>query len=267
MKQIKKIPKLQARAADSHKGDYGRVLVIGGSVGMAGAVGLAGKAALRSGAGLVTVAVPREIQDVVSSYELCYMTMQLELGAIVKSARDFDAIAFGPGIGVSIEARRVLEWLIRQDGLRIVVDADGLNNLVKITGWEKTLKAKLVLTPNPGEMKRLWQSVIREPMPVDRIEQAVNLAIHAGTVVVLKGNKTVVSDGYNYYVNNTGNPGMATGGSGDVLAGVVAALIGQGLSDFDASVLGVYGHGKAGDRVAERCGEVSMIASDIIDEL
>jgi len=176
-------------------------------------------------------------------------------------------VAFGPGVGISGALRSVLETLLEQDQLRLVIDADGLNNLAGIKDWTVKLKANPILTPHPGEMKRLWSGLFREPLPSDRQQQAIQLAQQTKTVVALKGAGTVVTDGEKVYINKTGNPGMATAGSGDVLTGVITALAGQGMSDFDATVLGVYIHGLAGDIAAEKIGQVSLMTTDIIQAL
>ncbi len=176
-------------------------------------------------------------------------------------------MAFGPGVGISGELRSLLETLLRQDNLRLVIDADGLNNLAGIKDWPAGLKANLILTPHAGEMKRLWSALFREQLPSDRQQQAAQLAQQTKTVVALKGAGTIVTDGEKIYINKTGNPGMATAGSGDVLTGVITALAGQGLSDFDAAVLGVYIHGLAGDIAAEKIGQVSLMTTDIIRAL
>lgn len=278
MQNIETIPKLKPREVDAHKGDFGKVCIIGGSVGMSGAAALAGRAALRAGAGLVRVAVPKSVLPIVASIEPCFTTIALPeddrgrisskaIGNILDAAGENDALAFGPGVGTSGELRSVLETLLRQDGLRLVIDADGLNNLAGIRNWPSSLKARTILTPHPGEMKRLWSSLFREQLPPERQEQAMKLAQRTKSVVVLKGAGTVVTDGQQVYVNTTGNPGMATAGSGDVLTGVITALLGQGLSDFDAAVLGVYVHGLAGDIAAERVGQISLIATDIAQAL
>jgi NAD(P)H-hydrate epimerase len=278
MKQITTIPKLAKRKADSHKGDYGKVLVIGGSVGMSGAAALAGKAALRSGAGLVRVSVPCSILPTVAAMEPCYTTIGLAeddrgrisskaIDAVLDAIRDNDVVAFGPGTGISDGVRSVLEVLIGQAELKLVIDAGGLNNLAKIYNWHQTKKADIIITPHPGEMKRIWESVFRVAIPQDRIEVASSFAKEINACVVLKGAGTVVADEDRYYINTTGNPGMATGGSGDVLTGIIAALRGQGLNAFDAAVLGVYEHGRAGDAAAKARTQASMIASDIIEFL
>jgi ADP-dependent NAD(P)H-hydrate dehydratase len=278
MQIIETIPKLKPRAVDGHKGDYGKVCIIAGSVGMSGAAALAGRAALRAGAGLVRVATPKSILPIVAAIEPSFTTIALPedsegrisakaIHAVLEAVEQNDAVAFGPGIGTSGALRSILETLLDQPNLRLVIDADGLNNLAGIKNWPARLKAKLILTPHPGEMKRLWSGLFREELPVDRQEQALQLAQRINTIVVLKGAGTVVTDGEKVYINKTGNPGMATAGSGDVLTGVITALLGQGLSDFDAAVLGVYIHGLAGDIAAEKVGQVSLMTTDIIDSL
>jgi len=278
MELIESIPRLKPRAVDAHKGDFGRVCIIAGSIGMSGAAALAGRAALRAGAGLVRVATPKSVLPIVASIEPSFTTIALSedsvgrisakaINTILNTVSENDAVAFGPGVGVSGGLQSVLEVLLQQEKLPLVIDADGLNNLATLKDWPAKLKAKLILTPHPGEMKRLWSGVFREPLPSDRQQQAGRLSQHTKTVVALKGAGTVVSDGQKVYVNKTGNPGMATAGSGDVLTGAITALVGQGLSNFDAAVLGVYIHGLAGDIAAEKVGQVSLMATDIIESL
>ena len=278
MQRINNIPKLKPRAADAHKGDFGKVCIIAGSIGMSGAAAIAGRAALRAGAGLVRVAVPKSILPIVASIEPSFTTIALPednsgrmsskaINIILDAVSENDVLAFGPGVGTSNAVRSNLETLIEQENLRLIIDADGLNNLSKIKNWPDRAKANLILTPHHGEMKKLWEGLFREPLPADRQEQAGRLAKSTGAVVVLKGAGTVVTDGQKVYVNKTGNPGMATAGAGDVLTGVITALCGQGLNNFDAAVLGVYIHGLAGDIAAEKLGQVSLIATDIIDSL
>lgn len=278
MRVIKDIPKLKPRAIDAHKGDFGKVCIIAGSCGMSGAAALAGRSALRAGAGLVRVATPRSILPIVASIEPSFTTIPLAedsagrisekaINTILDAAGENDALAFGPGVGVSSALRLVLEALIKQEQLRLVIDADGLNNLNRIKNWPDRVKAKLILTPHPGEMKKLWSGLFREQPPSDRKNQAAQLAQRTETIVALKGAGTVVTDGQKVYINKTGNPGMATAGSGDVLTGVITAIMGQGLSSFDSAVLGVYIHGLAGNIAAEKIGRVSLIATDIIESL
>lgn len=276
MQAISDVPKLKPRAADAHKGDFGKVCIIAGSMGMSGAAALAGRSALRAGAGLVRVATPKSVLPIVASVEPAFTTIPLAedsagrisakaIGAILDAAGDNDVLAFGPGVGVSTELRRVLATLLEQKGLRLVIDADGLNNLAKMKSWTSRLKAELILTPHPGEMNRLWSGLLRQELPGDRQEQAGRLSERTKSITVLKGAGTVVTDGKKSYVNKTGNPGMATAGAGDVLTGVITALWGQGLSPFDAAVLGVYVHGLAGDIGAKKFGQVSLMTTDIID--
>jgi ADP-dependent NAD(P)H-hydrate dehydratase len=275
---VRDIPKLKARPVDGHKGLFGKVCIVAGSVGMTGAAVLAGRAALRSGSGLVRVATAKSALPIVAAHEACFTTIPLAedsagrinakaIHAILNATEGNDITAFGPGVGVTNGARQILETVLQKEGLRLLIDADGLTNLSRINGWPAKVKAKVVLTPHPGEMKRLWQGTFREPLPEDRRDQATRVAQAARAVVVLKGTGTVVTDGHRVYINTTGNPGMSTGGTGDCLTGIVAALMGQGLDNFDAAVLGVHVHGLAGDIAAERLGQVSLIAMDVIDAL
>lgn len=282
MQKITEIPKLSNRPVDGHKGTFGKVLIIGGSVGFSGAPALAGISALRSGSGLVRVAVPQSIQPIVAALDPCYTTIGLSekdgrlsskaVTELAKHLQDNDVVAFGPGIGTGAGVKDVLFSLLAVKDLKLVIDADGLNVLSQCSGpggWleKEKAKAKVTLTPHPGEMGRLWKSVFRDPIPDDRAECAAEFAKKTKTIVILKGVGTVVSDGEHVYINDTGNPGMATAGSGDVLTGVITALAGQGLLLLDAAVLGVHVHGLAGDAAAKIVGQVSMIATDIIDHL
>jgi ADP-dependent NAD(P)H-hydrate dehydratase len=275
---INNIPKLKPRAVDGHKGDYGKICIIAGSLGMSGAAALAGRAALRAGAGLVRVATPRSVLPIVAAVEPSFTTIALPedgngrisakaINIILEAVDENDAVAFGPGVGISGALRSILETLLEQESLRLVVDADGLNNLAGMKDWPSRLKAKLILTPHPGEFKRLWSGLLRQELPAERQQQALQLSERTKTVVVLKGAGTVVTDGEKVYINKTGNPGMATAGSGDVLTGIITALLGQELSDFDAAVLGVYIHGLAGDIAAEKIGQISLMTTDIVDSL
>jgi NAD(P)H-hydrate epimerase len=279
LKVIETVPILGPRPRDSHKGRYGHVLVIAGSRGMAGAAALCGAGALRSGAGLVTVASPAEVQPTVASFEPSYMTYPLpcdEEGRIrLATARPILArliepatvIAVGPGLGQSDDTRRLLRFLITETDKPLVIDADGLNALVGQTELLGALKRPVVLTPHPGEFARL-SGVPIETVQSERVERtAAMAAMAAPLVVILKGAGSVVSDGKRYYVNTSGNPGMATGGAGDVLTGVVAALLGQKLPAFEAAQLGVFIHGLAGDIARDQNGETGLIAGDIVDAL
>ncbi len=278
MQEIKAIARLNPRPVDAHKGDFGRVCIIGGCLGMTGAAALAGRSALRAGAGLVRVAAAKSALPIIAAIEPCFTTIALPedsagkisasaLGAILRAAEENDIVAFGPGIGVSSDLKLILQNLIELKNLRLLADADGLNNLAAVKNWPDTLNANLTITPHPGEMKRLWKALFREPLPADRVKQAESLAQRTNALVVLKGAGTIVTDGKKFFVNKTGNPGMATAGSGDCLTGIIAALAGQGLTDFDAAVLGVYIHGLAGDIAAEKKGQISLIATDLIEAL
>ncbi|MDH7598050.1 MAG: NAD(P)H-hydrate dehydratase [Sedimentisphaerales bacterium] len=278
MEIISQIPRLPPRRPDSHKGNYGRILIIAGSVGMTGAAALAGRAALRAGAGLVRIATARSALSIVASIDPCYTTIALaedSLGRIAAAAidtildavSDSDVVVFGPGIGQSADLRAITSRLIAIKGLRLLIDADGLNNLVRLKGWQAQLASVPILTPHPGEMKRLWATLTDQPPQPDRCEWARAFVQKVPVVLVLKGAGTVVTDGARLYVNTTGNPGMATAGAGDVLSGVIAALMGQGLTDLDAAILGTYLHGLAGDIAAAHLGQVSLTATDLIDAL
>ncbi|MFA5865109.1 MAG: NAD(P)H-hydrate dehydratase [Phycisphaerae bacterium] len=272
------IPKLPARRRDANKGDFGRILIVGGSRDMPGAISLAANSALRSGAGLVTVAIPDSIQQTVVSLAPCATSMPLprdEHGLISQIAlpdlidvtirqKKFDVIAVGPGLG---RAQPMVTFIneINRAGIPIVIDADALNLLSEID-WHSLLDGPCVITPHPGELSRLLKTSISQ-IQSDRQNFAVRTAkLMKGnsSVCLLKGEQTVVTDGEQIYINQTGNPGMATGGAGDVLTGVIAALMGQKLSPFDAAVLGAYVHGLAGDLAAKELGEISLTASDLL---
>ncbi|MHC4465970.1 MAG: NAD(P)H-hydrate dehydratase [Planctomycetota bacterium] len=271
IKQVRAIPKLKP-------GTFGKVAIIAGSVGMSGAAALAGKAALRSGAGLVRIATAKSALPIVASIDPSYTTIPLPednqgrisqkaLNTILDVIEENDCLAIGPGLGVSNQLQVVLQTLIQQENLKLIIDGDGLNNLSRINNWPKKLKAKVILTPHPGEFQRLWKCLCRKKVSAARSNQAAELAKITKTVIALKGAPTVVTDSQKIYVNKTGNPGMATAGSGDVLTGVIAALIGQGLNCFDATVLGVYIHSSAGDIAAKKVGQVSLTSTDIIEAL
>lgn len=271
------LPQLAARAPDSHKGDFGRALLIGGSRGMSGAIALAGLATLRGGAGLVTLAMPREIQNIVATIEPSYMTHGLidddgriaflAVEDVLQLAAPATALAIGPGLGRDASLTDFVVRLQRDLDKPAVIDADGLFALAERSDSLEKPAGPRVLTPHPGEFERLAGERLQTSR---RTEAAAKLAQRdsAGhTVIVLKGHETVVTDGARFSINHTGNPGMATGGSGDVLTGVITSLLCQGLSPFDAARLGAHLHGAAGDMAAAELGEVSMIATDIVDYL
>jgi ADP-dependent NAD(P)H-hydrate dehydratase len=277
--RIETVPTLPPRPRDSNKGRFGSVLVVAGSRGMAGAAALCGAAALRSGAGLVRIATPAEVQPTVASFEPSYMTYPLPcdengliqlttaqpiLERLVKTA---SVIAVGPGLGQSDDIRQLVRFLISAAGKPLVIDADGLNALAGQTDLLSGLSHPVIVTPHPGEFARLIGAQIAE-VQSDRIGRATRMAaLSESLVVVLKGAGTVVTDGARYYINTTGNPGMATGGTGDVLTGVIAALLAQNLTPFEAAQIGVFIHGLAGDIARDQNGEIGMIAGDLIDAL
>jgi ADP-dependent NAD(P)H-hydrate dehydratase len=279
LEQIDAIPKLAPRARDGHKGRYGTVLVIAGGRGMAGAAGLCGASALRSGAGLVRVATAAEAQPVVASFEPSYMTYPLPNDAdglidfvaarsvLPRLIEPASVVVVGPGLGQSEGIRALIRFLIAENDHPLVIDADGLNSLVGQTDLLAGRKRPVILTPHPGEFARLSGKAVAA-VQADRLQSAADLAsLSEELIVVLKGSGTVVTDGGRYFINTTGNPGMATGGSGDVLTGVIAALIAQRLPAFDAAQLGVFVHGLAGDIARDDHGEIGMIAGDIVDAL
>jgi ADP-dependent NAD(P)H-hydrate dehydratase len=271
------LPALRPREAESHKGDFGRALLVGGSRGMSGAISLAGQAALRSGAGLVTLAVPRCVLDVVASIEPSYMTTplidaddhieQAAGEAILGLAQSATAVALGPGLGRRANLTELVTELYDKIDKPMVVDADALFALAERQAALTKPGGPRILTPHPGEFARIAGSL---PEGNQRAIAAAELARRDGqgtTIVVLKGHNTVVTDGLRFSINLTGNPGMATGGSGDVLTGMITALLCQGLEPFDAARLGVHVHGLAGDLASEQLGQVSLIASDLIHYL
>ena len=263
-----KVPTIPVRDSDSHKGTYGRVLVIAGSRGMSGAAVLTGSAALRSGAGLVTVACPEAVQDIVAMGNACYTTFGItKLPLLVELAAKCDAIAIGPGLGLAPETATMVRTILDAFPAKpIVLDADGLMNLLPLPESIRTRATPIVMTPHPGEFARLTGRTASE-ISANREAFAVEFAAQHRVVLLLKGHRTIVADGTQLTTNETGNPGMATGGTGDVLTGVIAAFIGQGFSPFDAAILGAHVHGRAGDLAAEVLGMVSLIASDLLDYL
>jgi NAD(P)H-hydrate epimerase len=247
--------------------------LIGGSQGMAGAIALSGIACLRSGAGLVKIATAAACQPTVAAFEPSFMTIALacdSAGRIAAQARDAiasaadeaTAVACGPGLGRGDELIDLVAWLYQTLAKPLVVDADGLNALAKKSAALAGSPGPRILTPHPGEFARL----LGRPSFDDhrRAELARDFAKRTGAVVVLKGHRTVVTDGAKTVINTTGNPGMATGGTGDVLTGIILALVCQQLSAFDAARLAGHVHGLAGDLAAAELGQVSLIASDLL---
>ncbi|HVT58816.1 MAG TPA: NAD(P)H-hydrate dehydratase [Thermoanaerobaculia bacterium] len=269
---------LPRRAAESHKGDYGHLLLVAGSVGKAGAAILAARAAVRAGAGLVTAAVPEPIVTAVDLGSVESMTLPLPAGASGQLAGDAvdrvlaatagkSALALGPGLGQEEETVAAIRRLAAEAALPLVLDADGINAFAGRPGDLAGRRAPTVLTPHPGELGRLL-GISTAEVQGDRPAAARRAARESGAMVVLKGSLTLVAvPGGALYVNPTGNPGMASGGTGDVLTGTLAGLLAQRLPALDAALLGVYLHGLAGDLALRRRGGPALAAGDLIDLL
>ncbi len=273
---------LKPRSANTHKGTYGHPIVIAGSRGKSGAAILAARGALRTGAGLVTAAIPESIAAIVAGGQPELMTEPMpdreghfaapaaidELKALADGKT---ALIAGPGIGVSEDTHKLVAWLVgegAQSGRPLLLDADALNVIAEIgPAMLKSAHGPVVLTPHPGEMARLL-GISNAAVNADRIGAARRLAELSGAAVLLKGARSVIAtpDG-TVFVNSSGNAGMATAGMGDVLSGIVGALLGRGLARGDALALGVYVHGVAADRLAERLGPVGYLAGDLAAEL
>ena len=268
---------LRSRPKDAHKGDFGHLLVVAGSPGMTGAAGLAAISALRSGAGLVTLAVGASLYPILASRftELMFLPLPEKKGAlspqslplIQKFIAKTDGLLIGPGLGRKKSIPGFITELL--DGLEkpIVLDADGLNALKGKPEILKKVKAPVIVTPHPGEMAGLTGLKI-EKIQESRRETALRFSRKYNVVTVLKGYQTAVTspDG-SLYLNFTGNPGLATAGSGDVLAGLIAGLVVQGLPVFSAASLGVYLHGLAGDLASREKGEPSLLAGDLLEKI
>ena len=269
--------RLLKRKPDTHKGDYGYVFVLGGSIGLTGAVCLCAQAALRCGAGRVTVGVPASLNQIFETKLTEVMSLPLPedvagylspaaLERIKSETGRINVMAVGCGASLRQDAQNLMQSVISEIDLPMVVDADGINALdgnLKVLAARKNRQA-LVLTPHFGEFSRLIGLKV-EQIKQNRKELAKEFALKYNLVLVLKGNQTIVTSGKQFYENTTGNPGMATAGSGDVLTGMIAALLAQGLSVFDAAKFAVYLHGLSGDIAGRSFGQMCLIASDIIE--
>lgn len=271
------LPALPQRPSESHKGVFGDVLVIAGSVGMTGAGALCSISALRSGAGLVTWAIPQSLNMMAELMSLEVMTLPIpetqgqapSIDArehLTEAARGAKACAIGPGLPVAGESGELMRLVIPEIHGPLVVDAGALTAIGKDWKILRKRKHSTIVTPHPGEMARLVDKTV-EDVQNRREELAKKYASVSGAVVVLKGKNSLITDGKEVFINETGNAGMATAGSGDVLTGILAGLLAQGMEALDAARLGVYLHGLAGDIAAELMGEHSLIASDILDAL
>ena len=278
-------PSLPQREDATHKGQVGRVVIIAGSRGMSGAACLAAAGALRGGAGLVRVLTPESVQPLVASSDPCLMSVPMpetkagqfdpiKCGELLEDSFAWATVAaIGPGIGQHRSLEKFVCFALDKFTGPLVVDADGLNNLASAGEdvWKLRDGKPTVITPHPGEMARLRESAelatLNGQDDETRLCCAHEYAAKAKITVVLKGYRTVVAAPDQTYVNTTGNPGMATGGMGDVLTGLIAALLGQGLSAFDAACLGVYTHGLAGDLCAKSIGPIGFLARDVAEIL
>lgn len=263
---------LPDRKVDSHKGDYGKVLLLCGSVGYTGAAALATMGALRSGAGLVYLGVPESIYaiEAVKLTEAVVFPLPEEDGKLSAKAipiirkylRSMDALLIGCGLGISTGTMAVLDAVLREFDGPVVVDADGISLLATCPELVKERPYVTILTPHEGEFRRLNIAVENERLP-----GTIVAAKELECILLRKGHNTVISDGEKLCINSTGNPGMAVGGSGDVLAGMIVSLAGQKIPPFQAAACAAWLHGAAGDRCAERLGQYAMLPTDMLQEL
>ncbi|MGH7197368.1 MAG: NAD(P)H-hydrate dehydratase [Candidatus Omnitrophota bacterium] len=270
---------LLPRKKRTDKSDYGHVLVLAGSKGLSGAAKLASRAALVSGSGLVTLGVPQSLEGLMARALTEVMPLGLpetKGGALSPSAygkiagfikkRKINALAVGPGLSQDVRTGSLVRKLVKNAVVPVVLDADGLNSFRKRVSLLRGRKTSLVLTPHQREFERLFG----KPWPENedaRIRLAKKLSRFYDVVLLLKGHRTLVVHGDRVYVNKTGNPGMAKGGTGDVLTGIIASFIAQGLDPFSAAVWAVTVHGRAGDAAAKVKGQLGLVASDLIDHL
>ena len=262
---------LPVRKRDTHKGDYGKILLLCGSRGFTGAAALAAMGSLRTGAGLVYLAVPESIYaiEAVKLTEPVVMPLPDEdgmlcAGSIPKIAAllpKMDAVLFGSGSGLGEGTEAVLKFLLENCKCPLILDADGITLAAKHKNILRDRLYPTILTPHDGEFARL------SPPELPRLEQTMALARDLGAVILRKGHRTLITDGETCWENHTGNPGMATGGSGDVLSGIILSLLGQGLAPLEAAAAGAWLHGAAGDRAAEKFGEYGMLPGDLVEEL
>jgi hydroxyethylthiazole kinase-like uncharacterized protein yjeF len=272
------IPKYPKRAPDSHKGDHGHVFVISGSCGYTGAPYLASQASLLSGSGLVTLGVGRSIYPILAGKLTEVMVRPLvetkdfspslmAEKSIMEFADKCDCILIGPGLSLNKETQSLVRNIVSKTAKPVILDADGISAFSGHLDMLKTAKAKIILTPHPGELSRLTGKPVEE-IQKNRKDIALSFANEYNTVLILKGYKTVVAGpGSDCYINDTGNAGMATAGMGDVLSGMAASFVGQKCDAFTASCLAAYYHGLAGDVAVKEKGLLSLIATDLLNIL
>lgn len=269
---------LPHRAPDAHKGDFGKLVCFCGSRRMPGAAGLVAKAALRAGAGLVTLATVKTVAESLSSSILECTYLPLKENArgeaaatngkeLLSLCEEASAVVIGPGLGVSEDVSSLVDLLLSHLTCPVVLDADGINCAASHIDMIQNTKAALILTPHPGEMARLLKIQVKDVL-AQRFAYAIKLASELGVTVVAKGAPTLVAGGHGFCcLNTTGNPGLARGGSGDVLSGIIGSLAAQGIPPDDAAAAGVYLHGAAADGAAEKLSMQGMLPSDVIEEL
>jgi NAD(P)H-hydrate epimerase len=262
---------LPPRPLDGQKGLFGRVLIYGGSTQMIGAPVLAGLAALRCGSGLVQIALPQSVLAAALSAapELIGLGLGADASELLDAADKADVVVVGPGLGQSKPVGKILDRIFKLDKY-MVVDADALNHLATLRSWPRWFNANAVLTPHPGEMKRLAKLLGGTDVPSDepgRIRLAVTAARTFAQVMVLKGHRTVVTDGKRVYVNHTGDSSLSKAGAGDVLSGVLASLLGQGMERFEAACAATFLHGRAGEIAGKKLGRRCVLARDVIDTI
>ena len=262
---------LPDRAENAHKGDFGKILLLCGSRGYTGAAYLAAQASLRSGAGLVFLGVPESIYQIeaVKLNEAIVFPLPDEAGKLSAAAipeilerlPKVDAVLIGPGLGQSEGVLQVVKTVLEQAACPVVLDADGINLIASHKDIVRGRTGTTVLTPHGGEFARLGGA------SGDRVAAATETANDLGCILLLKGHHTVITDGNTTYINPTGNPGMAVGGSGDVLAGIITALLGIGIEPLEAAACGAWLHGAAGDRCAAELGQYGMLPTDMVNVL
>ena len=263
---------LPDRSPDSHKGDYGKILLLCGSRGYTGAAALAAMGALRSGAGLVYLGVPESIYAIEAVKltepvvfplpDQCGMLSADALAQLSDMLPRMDAVLIGPGLGISEGTSQIVQYILKEAKCPVVLDADGISIAASHKDILRERTSATVLTPHAGEFSRLTGTI-----PTDRVSNAKDAARDMNVIMVLKGHETVITDGKCCYINNTGNPGMAVGGSGDVLAGVIVSLLGQGVDPLQSAACGVWLHGAAGDVCAESIGQYGMLPGDMLNVL
>lgn len=253
---------LPRRTAESNKGTYGRVLLLAGSGDMRGAAALATLGALRLGAGLVTLASTREVIDALSSSIYEALWLDRSTPDLLERSDKMQSIGIGCGMGQTAETKRLVSALLEREGAPLVIDADGINVLHGRAYLLKEAKRKVILTPHPLEFSRLCGLSVAE-IQSDREGSAKAFAKKYGVTLLLKGHHTVITDGENTFVNPTGSSALAKGGSGDVLCGMLCALLAQGCTPLDAAVIAAYLHGEAGQQLAKEYSEYGVLASDL----